>query len=93
MKRVILAVMLAMPAVAQRHVERAPVVTLVPIGIWPLCLVGIPMPGCRSDMPATYMVSGSGTVTATLISGDVVVRRVDGGTVDFGGVVVRYTVR
>ena len=86
MKRVILAVLLVMPAVAQKsHV------TITPVGIWPLCLVGIPMPGCGPELPATYLVSGSGRVTVVLQSGEVVGRTVTSGdVVDFGGIVVRY---
>lgn len=101
MKRVILAVMLAMPAVIpavaaqpRNEMEQVAHVEIVPLGDWPLCRLGIQMPGCSQHQPELYMVMGSGTVVAVLESGEVVVKRVvDGEIVGFGGTVVRYTVR
>ncbi len=99
MKRIILAVILSLPAAAvaaRNHNTSEPVahVELVPLGDWPLCRLGIQMPGCAQHQPENYLVMGSGTVIATLESGEVVVKHVmDGEIVYFGGVVARYFVR
>ncbi len=71
---------------------------LSPQGDWPLCKLGIQMPGCAIDQAETYMLLTDSiapwTITATLESGETVVMQGTGQTfnLDFGGIVTNWTI-